>query len=148
MIKLVSQLNIKSGGRLPHGECFLALGFELQPVSYSLQSRQRYPTVPAPTPETLMDILSLVSNYIYQTRRSIKGTKRFGRWPSRWHVPPNPGSVRSPLEDLPSPLTLAPNPNLKKPIYTQEAHRTYMYRCGGGHQQPHTLSFSSASSCC
>ena len=27
--------------RLPHGACFLALGFALQPVSYSLQSRHR-----------------------------------------------------------------------------------------------------------
>ena len=45
-----------AGGRLPHGKCFLALGFALQTVYYSLQSRQHAPTVPAPTPETLMDI--------------------------------------------------------------------------------------------
>ena len=36
-------------GRLPHGECFLALSFALQPVFYSLQSRQR----PQPNPRTL-----------------------------------------------------------------------------------------------
>ena len=38
-----------AGGRFPPGECFLALGFALLPVSYSLQSRQR----PQPDPRTL-----------------------------------------------------------------------------------------------
>ena len=43
-------------GRLPHGECYPALSFELQPVSYSLQFRQ---CSPAPTP-TFISFLRLM----------------------------------------------------------------------------------------
>ena len=39
--------------------CFLALGFALQHVSYSLLSRQCSPTVPTPTPATSIDIPSV-----------------------------------------------------------------------------------------
>ena len=42
-----------------NNEGLLALRFALQPVSYSLQSRQRSPTVPNQTPATLMDIPSV-----------------------------------------------------------------------------------------
>ena len=35
-----------AGGRFPPGECFMALGFALLPVSYSLQSRQPDPRTP------------------------------------------------------------------------------------------------------
>ena len=49
IISNVHVLYSPAGGRFPPGECFLALGFALPPVSYSLQSRQR----PQPNPRTL-----------------------------------------------------------------------------------------------
>ena len=66
-----------AGGRLPHVTYFLALSFALQPVSYSLQSRQRCPTVPTPTP-TQNWSATLYSIIIMDSRRALPGLQGVG----------------------------------------------------------------------
>ena len=65
-----------AGGRVPHGTCFLALGFALQPVSYSLQSRQRSPNVPIPTPAPLMDVPSVKTGQQLYTLSNTSSSQR------------------------------------------------------------------------
>ena len=85
-----------AGGRFPPGEYFLALGFALLPVSYSLQFRQR----PQPNPRTL-------DEYTPHQYWSATFIKLFSLQ-SRQHPPPpnvkrtwlyvyTPTSIHSPL---------------------------------------------------